>query len=159
MLRRLKIDVLTELPSRTEINIHVELSKEETALYEAIRQKAIENLMSTDNKPGQKRIKILAEIMRLRRACCHPKLVFTESDIAGSKLQVFDNLVDELRQGDHKALVFSQFVGHLQLLKEHLEKKGVSFQYLDGSTTLVKRKKAVENFQVGEGDLFSMDEV
>ena len=154
MLRRLKTDVLTELPSRTEVNIHVELSKEEMALYEAIRQKAIENLLSSDDKPGQKRIKVLAEIMRLRRACCHPKLVFPESEIFGAKLQAFDNLVDELRQGDHKALVFSQFVGHLQLLKEHLEAKGISFQYLDGSTTLAKRKKAVADFQAGKGDLF-----
>ena len=154
MLRRLKTDVLTELPSRTEVNIHVELSKEEMALYEAIRQKAIENLLSTDDKPGQKRIKVLAEIMRLRRACCHPKLVFPESDISGAKLHVFDNLVDELRQGDHKALVFSQFVGHLQLLKQHLIAKGISFQYLDGSTTLAKRKKAVTDFQAGKGDLF-----
>ena len=154
MLRRLKTDVLTELPSRTEVNIHVELSKEEMALYEAIRQKAIENLLSTDDKPGQKRIKVLAEIMRLRRACCHPKLVFPESELTGAKLQAFDNLVNELKQGDHKALVFSQFVGHLQLLKQHLVAKGVRFQYLDGSTTLAKRKKAVTDFQAGEGDLF-----
>ena len=154
MLRRLKTDVLTELPSRTEINIHVELSQEESALYEAIRQKALENLMATNDKPGQKRIKVLAEIMRLRRACCHPKLVFEESDIAGSKLKAFDNLVDELKQGGHKALVFSQFVGHLAILKQHLEDKGISFQYLDGSTSLVKRKKAVADFQAGVGDLF-----
>jgi SNF2 family DNA or RNA helicase len=154
MLRRLKTDVLTELPSRTEINIHVELSQEESALYEAIRQKALENLMATNDKPGQKRIKVLAEIMRLRRACCHPKLVFEESDIAGSKLKAFDNLVDELRQGGHKALVFSQFVGHLAILKQHLEDKGISFQYLDGSTSLAKRKKAVADFQAGVGDLF-----
>lgn len=154
MLRRLKTDVLTELPSRTEINIHVELSQEESALYEAIRQKTLENLMETNDKPGQKRIKVLAEIMRLRRACCHPKLVFEESDIAGSKLKVFDNLVDELKQGGHKALVFSQFVGHLAILKQHLEDKGISFQYLDGSTSLVKRKKTVADFQTGVGDLF-----
>jgi SNF2 family DNA or RNA helicase len=154
MLRRLKTDVLTELPSRTEINIHVELSQEESALYEAIRQKAIENLMATDEKAGQKRIKILAEIMRLRRACCHPKLVFAESDVAGSKLKVFDNLVTELKQGGHKALVFSQFVGHLAILKQHLKDRGISFQYLDGSTSLAKRKKAVTDFQAGVGDLF-----
>jgi SNF2 family DNA or RNA helicase len=154
ILRRLKTDVLTELPSRTEINIHVELSHEESALYEAIRQKALENLMETNDKPGQKRIKVLAEIMRLRRACCHPKLVFKESDIAGSKLKVFDNLVDELKQGGHKSLVFSQFVGHLAILKQHLKDKGISFQYLDGSTSLAKRKKAVADFQAGVGDLF-----
>jgi SNF2 family DNA or RNA helicase len=154
MLRRLKTNVLTELPSRTEINIRVELSEEESALYEAIRQKAIENLMATDEKAGQKRIKVLAEIMRLRRACCHPKLVFAESDIADSKLKVFDSLVTELKQGGHKALVFSQFVGHLAILKQHLTDRGISFQYLDGSTSLAKRKKAVTDFQAGVGDVF-----
>lgn len=154
MLRRLKTDVLTELPSRTEINIHVELSADESALYEAIRQKAVENLITSDDKPGQQRIKVLAEIMRLRRACCHPSLVFPESDISSSKLAAFDTLVDELQQGSHKALVFSQFVGHLSILKQHLEEKGVAFQYLDGSTPLAKRKKAVVDFQAGIGDLF-----
>jgi hypothetical protein len=154
ILRRLKSQVLTELPSRTEINLHVELSREELTFYEALRQQAVENLLKSDAKPGQKRIKILAEIMRLRRACCHPSLVVAESDIEGSKLKVFDNLVDELMQGGHRALVFSQFVGHLAILKQHLQDKGVSFQYLDGSTSSPNRKKAVNAFQGGEGDLF-----
>jgi SNF2 family DNA or RNA helicase len=154
ILRRLKSEVLTELPSRTQINLHVEQSKEEVVFYEALRQKAVENMMATDVKAGQKRIKILAEIMRLRRACCHPSLVDKDSVIEGSKLKVFDGLIDELKQGDHKALVFSQFVGHLAILKAHLIEKGVSFQYLDGSTTPANRKKAVNAFQSGEGDLF-----
>ena len=154
ILRRLKSEVLTELPSRTEINLHVELSEEEQTFYEALRRKAVESMLLSEDKPGQKRIKVLAEIMRLRRACCHPKLVMEESPIEGAKLKVFDNLVDELRQGNHKALVFSQFVGHLDILRHHLEAKGVSFQYLDGSTTAPKRKKAVNDFQAGKGDLF-----
>jgi len=154
ILRRLKADVLTELPSRTEINLHVELSPQEVAFYEALRQKALENLLESSDKPGQKRIKVLAEIMKLRRACCNPALVLPETQIGSAKLAAFDELVDELRQGNHKALVFSQFVGHLTLLREHLDKKGVSYQYLDGSTPAVKRKKVVNAFQNGEGDLF-----
>lgn len=154
ILRRLKSEVLKELPSRTEINLHVELSQEEWHFYEALRRKAMDTMLASDEKPGQKRIKILAEIMRLRRACCHPKLVMEETDVSSAKLKVFDNLVDELRQGDHKALVFSQFVGHLHILREHLKEKGVSFQYLDGSTTAAARKRAVNAFQAGEGELF-----
>jgi SNF2 family DNA or RNA helicase len=154
MLRRLKSDVLTELPSRTEINLHVTLSTEEAALYEAIRQQALEKMVATDAKAGQKRIKILAEIMRLRRACCHPALVLENTDIAGSKLKVFDGLIDELTQGNHKALVFSQFIGHLAILRQHLDQKGISYQYLDGSTPAAKRQIAVNAFQSGEGDLF-----
>ncbi len=154
ILRRLKSEVLPELPSRTEINLHIELSKEEIAFYEALRQQAVEKLAQAGDQPGQKRIKILAEIMRLRRACCHPSLVMEQTDISGAKLKAFDELVDELRQNQHKALVFSQFVDHLGILREHLDKKGVSYQYLDGSTPAAKRKKAVNAFQAGEGDLF-----
>jgi SNF2 family DNA or RNA helicase len=62
--------------------------------------------------------------------------------------------VTELKQGGHKALVFSQFVGHLAILKQHLTDRGISFQYLDGSTSLAKRKKAVTDFQAGVGDVF-----
>ncbi|MCJ8272354.1 MAG: DEAD/DEAH box helicase, partial [Psychrosphaera sp.] len=155
ILRRLKSEVLTELPSRTEINLHVEMSEEETVFYEALRQKAMETIeASKEEKGGQKRIKILAELMRLRRACCHPSLVVEGSPIEGSKLKVFDGLIDELKQGNHKALVFSQFVGHLAILRDHLIAKGISFQYLDGSTSTPNRKKAVNAFQAGEGDLF-----
>ena len=154
ILRRLKTDVLTELPSRTEINLHVELSEEEKVFYEALRQTAVEKMLASDDKAGHKRIKVLAEIMKLRRACCHPSLVVEGSPIAGSKLKVFDGLIDELILGGHKALVFSQFVGHLAIMREHLTNKGISFQYLDGSTSAPKRKKAVNAFQAGEGDLF-----
>lgn len=154
ILRRLKSEVLTELPSRTEINLHIELSREELAFYEALRQNAVEKLSQSQDKAGQKRIKILAEIMRLRRACCHPSLVVEETDIAGSKLKAFDELIEELKLGNHKALVFSQFVGHLAILRQHLTAKGINFQYLDGSTSPANRQKAVSAFQAGQGDLF-----
>jgi SNF2 family DNA or RNA helicase len=154
ILRRLKSEVLTELPSRTEINLGVEHSVEEAHFYEALRREALDNMMRTDDKAGNKRFQILSELMRLRRACCHPSLVSEDVDIPSSKLKVFDNLVDELLQGGHKALVFSQFVGHLALLKQHLDDKGIDYQYLDGSTPANARKKAVNAFQAGQGDLF-----
>lgn len=154
ILRRLKSEVLTELPSRTEINLGVEHSVEEAHFYEALRREALDAMMRTDNKAGNKRFQILSELMRLRRACCHPSLVSEDVDIPSSKLKVFDDLVDELIQGGHKALVFSQFVGHLALLKRHLDDKGIDYQYLDGSTPANARKKAVNAFQAGQGDLF-----
>lgn len=154
ILRRMKSQVLTELPARTEINLHVELSEQETALYEALRQQAIENLAQGDETPAQHHIKMLAEIMRLRRACCHPSLVMPDANIEGSKLRAFDNLIDELKQNNHKALVFSQFVGHLELLRQHLERKAISYQYLDGATPANQRRKAVNAFQAGQGDVF-----
>lgn len=92
--------------------------------------------------------------MRLRRACCHPDLVMPDAGIEGSKLKVFDNLIDELQQNNHKALVFSQFVGHLKILRQHLDNKGVKYQYLDGSTPAKSRRDRVNAFQAGDGDVF-----
>jgi SNF2 family DNA or RNA helicase len=154
ILRRLKNDVLTELPSRTEVTLHVELSPEERIFYEALRRNAMQTMMEDTNQPGHKQLKILAEIMKLRRACCHPRLVMEESTLGSSKLQAFEELVDELLDNRHKALVFSQFVGHLKLIRELLDKKGIPYHYLDGSTPVPQRKKAVNLFQAGDGDLF-----
>jgi len=154
ILRRLKTDVLTELPSRTEITLRVELSAEETALYEALRRKAVERLAETEDHPGQKRIKMLAEIMRLRRACCHPQLVMPETNIQGSKLQAFSEIITEMQDNGHKALVFSQFVDHLHIIKAYLEKQNIVYQYLDGSTPIKHRKTAIDAFQSGIGEVF-----
>ncbi len=154
ILRRLKSDVLTELPSRTEITLHVELNDEETALYEAMRQQAIERIQDESLPPGQHRVKVLAEIMRLRRACCNPKLVLPDSPIASSKMQAFIEILQELRENRHKALVFSQFIGHLALIREHLDAHEIGYQYLDGSTPVKRRTTAIEAFQAGEGELF-----
>ncbi len=153
ILRRLKSEVLTELPPRTEITLSIELSAEEIALYEAMRQQAVENVAQVA-EPGQKRFKILAEIMRLRRVCCHPRLVMPDSPIASSKLEAFKEIVEELRTNHHKALVFSQFVGHLALIREYLDRQDIEYQYLDGSTPVKKRQQAVTDFQAGEGELF-----
>jgi len=154
ILRRLKSDVLTELPPRTEITLHVELSDEEMALYEAMRQQAIEKSQEGALPPGQRRVRILAEIMRLRRACCNPRLVMPESPIESAKLRTFGAIVDELRENRHKALVFSQFVGHLTLIREHLDTREIAYQYLDGATSIGQRAAAVDAFQAGEGELF-----
>ncbi|MDQ6964780.1 MAG: DEAD/DEAH box helicase, partial [Mariprofundales bacterium] len=155
ILRRLKSDVLTELPPRTEITIHVDLSTEEMALYEATRQRAMERIAeSSDDAAGAQHLKVLAEIMRLRRACCHPSLIMPNSTIAGSKLAAFAECIDELREGNHKALVFSQFVGHLSILRNYLDSKKIPYQYLDGSTPAAVRKQRVAAFQAGEGELF-----
>ncbi|WP_435275051.1 DEAD/DEAH box helicase [Psychrobium sp. nBUS_13] len=97
---------------------------------------------------------MLAEIMKLRRACCHPSLVMPQATIESSKLKAFDKLVVELKENNHKCLVFSQFVGHLQLLKARLIANGISFQYLDGATPNKARQQAVNDFQAGHGDVF-----
>jgi SNF2 family DNA or RNA helicase len=154
ILRRTKAQVLEELPPRTEVVLQVEMSPEEAAFYEALRRQALERLERDDSPVGQKHLKILAEIMKLRQACCHPRLVLPKSDIAGSKLELFGEVVSELLENRHKALVFSQFVGHLKLLREFLEARNLDYRYLDGSTPPRERKREVDAFQAGWGDLF-----
>ena len=154
ILRRLKSDVLKELPEKTETTLKVEMTGEEALLYEAQRLKAIEDIESADDKPGQKHLRILAQLTRLRQLCCNPALVLPDTDIKSSKLKVFGKVVDELMENNHKALVFSQFVGHLEILKQFLDKKGIKYQYLDGSTSAKQRKKRIDAFQRGAGDIF-----
>ena len=153
MLRRTKTQVLAELPSRTEILREVDLSTDEAALYESIRRSALERL-AMDGPAAQKSLQILAEIMKLRRACCHPQLVAPELGLASSKLAAFGLLLDELLENRHKALVFSQFVDHLGLIRQYLDQRGVAYQYLDGATPMQERKKRVDAFQAGSGDVF-----
>jgi SNF2 family DNA or RNA helicase len=154
ILRRTKSQVLEELPSRTEITLHVEMSDEETAFYEALRQEAVQRLEEMTGPVGQKHLQILAEIMRLRRACCNSRLVNSHISLESSKLTLLAEVVEELLENRHKALVFSQFVDHLSIIREFLDKKGISYQYLDGSTPARVRKERVNAFQAGEGDLF-----
>jgi superfamily II DNA or RNA helicase len=154
VLRRIKSQVLAELPPRTEIVIPVDLSADETALYESLRRQAIDKLAGLQQPQNQKAIEILAEMMKLRRACCNPNLVAPELNLASSKLALFAKLVDGLLENKHKVLVFSQFVDHLALIRQHLDKEGIRYQYLDGSTPMQERKRRVDAFQAGEGDLF-----
>lgn len=155
MLRRTKNQVLQELPPRTDILQRVELSGEETALYEALRRKAVETLQEGGGQgEGERQIRILAEIMRLRRACCNPELVMPGGGLASSKLAAFREIVDELRENGHRALVFSQFVDHLALVRASLDKDKIGYQYLDGSTPQKNRQESVAAFQRGEGELF-----
>ncbi len=157
ILRRRKDDVLKDLPAKTEITLTAELTQEERAFYEALRRRAIMTLEggSNDMKEGEKQLRILAEIMKLRRAACHPRLVDENADfIESSKLRLFGEVIEELRENNHKALVFSQFVGHLRIIESYIKEKGISYKYLDGSTPLAKRQQSIEEFQAGDGDIF-----
>lgn len=154
ILRRLKRDVLQELPSRTEVNIQVEMSKEEAAMYEAQRQLAVETLTSEKKSEDQQYFQVLAELTKLRRFCCNPQLVVPDLQIPSTKLEIFTKITMDLLENKHKALVFSQFVGHLSLIRKRLDDLGISYQYLDGSTTTKQRTQRVKDFQSGKGDLF-----
>jgi superfamily II DNA or RNA helicase len=149
ILRRRKEDVLAELPSKTEVVLEVELSEKDLAFYEVLRSEAESSVSSESGH-----MEVLAQLTRLRRACCSPHLVNKKMPALAAKLETFSEIVDELRANGHRALVFSQFVGHLSLLRNYLDKQKVSYQYLDGSTPARTRDKRVAAFQDGEGDLF-----
>jgi SNF2 family DNA or RNA helicase len=156
LLRRTKAAVLTDLPPRTEIVHRIEPGAEERAFLEAMRRDAVERIAAVADgaAPAQAAFHVLAELTRLRRAACDPRLVAPELGRVGAKVQEFEQLALELVEGRHKALVFSQFTDFLKLLAERLDSAGIRYQQLDGSTPAAERTRRVNAFQAGEGELF-----
>ena len=150
ILRRLKRDVLVDLPPKTEITIPVELDEAERTAYEGCRRHALEVLSAGAE---ESRISILAELTRLRRFCCHPSLVLPDFSTS-AKLEMLTSLLSDLRSNGHRALVFSQFTDYLAIVRRMLESNGWSYRYLDGTTPQKERDAAVDAFQKGEGDFF-----
>jgi SNF2 family DNA or RNA helicase len=155
ILRRTKVEVLQELPSKTEQSILIEPTADEIAFYDAVRVKALERIAQLNEaEEGSKRFGILAEITRLRQACCHTSLVDPNINLDSSKINTFLTLVNDLLDNNHKVLVFSQYVRYLSLIKGVLDNESISYQYLDGSTKMHDRQKYVNEFQEGKGDVF-----
>jgi len=148
--------VLPELPPRTELVITVAPEAVEAAHYEALRRQAVNDASRalSSSPVAQARINILAQLMRLRRAACDPRLVSPQFPGSGAKVQAFADLATDLAANGHKALVFSQFVDFLTLLRSPLDAAGISYQYLDGATPAGERTRRVAAFQAGQGDLF-----
>jgi superfamily II DNA or RNA helicase len=154
LLRRTKASVLTELPARIEQTVTIEMSEAERAFYEALRQRAVETIAALDTKAGKRKIQILAEITRLRRGCCNPALIDPEAGVPSGKLEAFLAIVQDLVRNRHRALVFSQFTGHLALVRAALDDAGIRYEYLDGSTPSAERERRVAAFQSGDAALF-----
>ena len=148
VLRRLKSQVLTELPARTEVTLKVPLRESERALYEQLAADAQRDLEQGQN------FELLAHLTRLRQACCHPRLLLPASEATSSKLEAVLELVERLSEGHHRALIFSQFTRFLDLVEEQLQQRDVAYQRLDGGTSINERKRRVAAFQEGEGEVF-----
>jgi len=151
VLRRLKSEVLDDLPARTETILHVNPEPDEAAHYELLRREALATALGAG---ARDRINVLAQLTRLRRAACDPRLVDPHLGIAGAKVNAFVELAQELVANRHKALVFSQFTDFLALLRAPIEAAGIASQYLDGGTPAAERARRIAAFQAGEGDLF-----
>ncbi len=143
LLRRRKGQVLTELPEKTERIVMCEPSPEERSFYEALRLRLAGGL---SNAGTVTKAAALEALLRLRQAACHPALL--DPSWRGRSSAKLDALLDqliELREEDHKALVFSQFVRLLELVRERLDQRGVRYAWLDGKTQ--DREGAVRSFQ------------
>ena len=156
VLRRKKSEVLKDLPPRTEMNLYVDLSKEERAEYERVRLEAIgevDQLQATVTTQDQ-RFRILALLTRLRQISCHPKLVNESYTGEAAKLIQLRETLSNLKEEGHRALIFSQFTQHLALIRSELEESGFTYEYLDGSTPAQARQERVDAFQNGSADVF-----
>ncbi len=160
ILRRLKRDVAADLPEKLEQVSYCELTEEQRAVYQQLLdagRREVLNAVET-NGLGKSRMIVLTTLLRLRQVCCDLRLlgVGEQADEAAlvkksdascnsGKVELFAELLEEILDGGHRALVFSQFTTMLGLLREQLTAAGVPFCYLDGSTT--DRASVVEKFQ------------
>jgi SNF2 family DNA or RNA helicase len=156
ILRRLKKDVLEELPEKVESIQSSELNVEQKKLYAAYLAQFKHDALKHLNKGNfqKNRIKILAGLTRLRQLCCHPAL-FVEGYTGGSGK--FDQLMEilvECRITGRRVLVFSQFTKMLDIIGRKLGYQGVSYFYLDGQTPPSERVELCNRFNEGEGELF-----
>lgn len=153
LLRRTKSQVLKELPPLSTIRREISLEKEDALRYGLLR-KQIHNKLYTSAGKRHSKLEVLAEITRLRRFCCHPQLVFPEAPQQSVKVEALIDLVEELRQNGHRALVFSQYVDFLHLVMNRLDEQQIPYLSFDGSTPKVTRQKIIDRFQEGEASLF-----
>ena len=156
LLRRLKEDVLIELPGKIESRESVELFPEQKKLYAAYLAKLRHDTLKHLDKDTirKNRIKILAGLTRLRQICCHPSLFVDGYKGSSAKFEQLLQIVDESKLSGRRVLIFSQFTKMLELIGRELTMKGLPFFYLDGQTPAEERVEICERFNHGERDLF-----
>jgi superfamily II DNA or RNA helicase len=147
MLRRLKQQVVKELPEKIEQITYCDLSPEQEELYQKLRQESrrkLDELTGAKNQ-GRARIAMLTALLRLRQVCCDLRLLGQDADRPSGKLEVLEELLEEAIDGGHRVLLFSQFVSMLRLIRASMDKAEIQYGYLDGQTK--DRAKAVDEFQ------------
>lgn len=150
LLRRLKKDVAADLPAKIEQVSFCELTPEQRGVYQQVIEASRKEVLEAVGAQGlaKSRIVVLTALLRLRQVCCDLRLLKADNvDAANAsgKLDMFSELLEEVIDGGHRVLVFSQFTTMLGLLKERLASEGIEFCYLDGSTT--NRGAVVAQFQ------------
>jgi uncharacterized Zn finger protein len=150
ILRRTKEQVAKDLPEKTEQILFCEMEKEQRKIYDAYRNSYREKILGSidDVGIGRSQLTILQGLMKLRQICDSPAILNEEEKFPNHSIKL-DELTREITEniGEHKALVFSQFLGMLALIKEKLIADNIPFEYFDGGTSATDREKAITNFQ------------
>ncbi|MCR5295699.1 MAG: DEAD/DEAH box helicase [Lachnospiraceae bacterium] len=153
VLRRKKTDVLKDLPEKLEETRRAEMETAQRRLYDAqlVRMKS---LLASSSDSGEDKMRILAEITRLRQICCDPSLLFADYKGSSAKRSLCLDLIQSSMDAGHRLLVFSQFTSMLALLEEDLKKEKIPYFLLTGSTNKQERLRLVNAFNKGDSPVF-----
>ncbi|HNW87702.1 MAG TPA: DEAD/DEAH box helicase [Candidatus Limiplasma sp.] len=156
LMRRLKQEVLKDLPGKHEQSLYAAMTPEQERVYrqllETLRAHVGEALAS--GSLPRARMQVLSVLLKLRQVCCHPKLFLPDYEGTSGKLELLVQTVQQAIAGKRRILVFSQFVGMLQIIRKRLSREGVKTLYLDGSTQPELRQELCDRFNGGEGQVF-----
>lgn len=156
ILRRLKTDVLPDLPEKIEFEQYSELTKEQKQVYLAYLERIERQLDAVveADQFNQEKIEILAGLTRLRQICCHPSLFLENYQGESGKLELLLTIVEQLRVENRRVLIFSQFSSMLKIIEKELNKLNYQSFYLDGQTPIKDRVDMAEAFNNGEREIF-----
>lgn len=155
ILRRLKKDVLSDLPEKTEEIYFAQLEGQQKKLYDAQAIKLKQSVEKTSDKDfSKKKIQILAELTKIRQICCDPSLAFENYNDTSSKKEACLELIEQGIEGEHKMLVFSQFTSMLEILQKELENRGIRYFVITGSTSKEARIEMVNQFNSDDTPVF-----
>jgi len=155
IMRRLKSDVLKDLPDKLEEVRYVKFEQEQQTVYDA-QVVHMQEILAQQNEEdfNKNKMKILAELTRLRQICCDPALCFENYQGASAKLDSCIELVQSALDSGHKMLLFSQFTSMLELIKKRLDAEGISYYVITGETSKEKRLQLVKAFNENEIPVF-----
>lgn len=150
ILRRLKKDVLKDIPDKLEEVYYAQLSDEQRKIYDGEVVKIRRSLEKGDDKAFDKsKIELLAELTRIRQICCDPHLLFENYDGASAKLDTCMELIKSALEGEHRVLLFSQFTSMLDIIAKELEFENIGFYTITGETKKEQRIQLVNDFNSG----------
>ncbi len=156
LTRRLKQDVLEELPEKMEITLTAQMTPEQNRIYRAALERLRPKVNSIIETKGinQGRMEVLSAITELRQICCHPSLIMNDYRGGSGKEELLLEVLPGMIGSGRRILLFSQFTSMLKILRRRLEEQGVSTMYLDGETPAGDRLSLTERFNGGEGQVF-----